>query len=63
MRIMRVLSRDVAPHLAEVARVICDCDVDDQFDFGLELILAGLAVKLNRSPMVRAHAEDARRYA
>lgn len=50
MRVMRMLSRDVPPHLAEVARVICDCDVDAQFDFGLELILVGLEAMLDRGP-------------
>lgn len=53
MRVMRMLSRDVPPHLAEVARVICDCDVDAQFDFGLELILAGLETMVNLSPADR----------
>lgn len=53
MRVMRMLSRDVPPHLAEVARVICDCDVDAQFDFGLELILVGLETMVNRSPADR----------
>lgn len=50
MRVMRMVPRDVPPYLAEVARVICACDVDAQFDFGLELILAGLEALLNRSP-------------
>lgn len=50
MRVMRMVPRDVPPHLAEVARVICDCDVDAQFDFGLELVLVGLEAMLNRSP-------------
>lgn len=50
MRIMRMVPRDVPPRLAEVARIICDCDVDAQFDFGLELILFGLEAMLSRSP-------------
>lgn len=50
MRVMRMVPRDVPPHLAEVARVICDCDVNAQFDFGLEVVLAGLETMLNRSP-------------
>ena len=51
MLVMRMVPRDVPPRLAEVARVICACDVDAQFDFGLEAVLAGLEVMLNRSPM------------
>lgn len=50
MRVMRMVPRDVPPHLAEVARIICDCDVDAQFDFGLEVVLTGLEAMLNRSP-------------
>ena len=50
MRIMRMVPRDVPPHLAKVASIICDCDVDAQFDFGLEVILTGLEAKLNRRP-------------
>lgn len=50
MRVMRMVPRDVSPHLAEVARIICDCDVDAQFDFGLEVVLTGLEAMPKRSP-------------
>lgn len=46
VRVMQVLPRDLPPGLAEVACVVCECDVDDQFDFGLELIIGGLEARL-----------------
>jgi len=48
------LTRAVPPeapvHLVEVARLIADCDMDYQFQLGLDLILAGLERSLKRKP-------------
>ncbi|HVC33554.1 MAG TPA: TetR/AcrR family transcriptional regulator C-terminal domain-containing protein [Chloroflexota bacterium] len=44
-RLRQVLCRipaDASPRLAEVACLVCDCDLDAQFALGLELILGGL---------------------
>lgn len=44
-RLRQVLCRippDTSPRLAEVACLVCDCDLDAQFALGLELILGGL---------------------
>jgi TetR/AcrR family tetracycline transcriptional repressor len=46
MRVMQSLPRDLSPRLAEVACVVCECDVDKQFDFGLDLIMGGLEAQL-----------------
>jgi hypothetical protein len=43
---MRALPRDTPPHLAEVAYLLCaDCDMDAQFTFGLDLMLASLRAR------------------
>jgi AcrR family transcriptional regulator len=42
----RALPRDAPVHLVEVARLMADCDMDYQFDLGLDLILTGLAARL-----------------
>ncbi len=34
--------------LVEVARLIADCDMDDQFQLGLDLILSGLERSLKQ---------------
>lgn len=39
---MRALPRDTPPQLVRVARDCCMCDIDEQFEFGLEALLAGL---------------------
>lgn len=46
MRVMQSLPRDLSPRLAEVACIVCECDVDGQFDFGLDLIIGGLEARL-----------------
>ena len=42
MRIIQSLPRDTPPPLVEVARLICGCDMDMQFTFGLDLLLRGI---------------------
>ncbi len=42
----RTLPRDAPIHLIEVARLICDCDMDYQFRLGLDLIVSGLEARL-----------------
>ncbi len=39
---MRALPSDTPPELVRVARDCCMCDVDEQFEFGLAALLAGL---------------------
>jgi AcrR family transcriptional regulator len=56
-RLRQVLCRippGVPPRLAEVACLVCDCDLEAQFTQGLELILDGLEPKIAR---VRGAAE------
>jgi AcrR family transcriptional regulator len=43
VRIMQAVPRDTPPRLIEVAATICNCDMDRQFTFGLDLMLSGLA--------------------
>ena len=42
----RALPRDAPVHLVEVARLWSDCDMDFQFELGLDLILTGLEARL-----------------
>lgn len=42
----RALPRDAPTHLIEVARLWSDCDMDFQFELGLDLILSGLEARL-----------------
>lgn len=42
----RALPRDAPVHLVEVARLWSDCDMDFQFELGLDLILGGLEARL-----------------
>jgi TetR/AcrR family transcriptional regulator, tetracycline repressor protein len=42
----RALPRDAPIHLVEVARLMADCDMDYQFNLGLDLILTGLEARL-----------------
>jgi AcrR family transcriptional regulator len=42
----RALPQDTPVHLVEVARLMCDCDMDYQFKLGLDLILTGLEARL-----------------
>ena len=44
--VTRAVPREAPAHLVEVARLITDCDMDYQFELGLDLILAGLERKL-----------------
>jgi AcrR family transcriptional regulator len=44
--VTRALPRDTPVHLVDVARLMADCDVDHQFNLGLDLILAGLEARL-----------------
>ncbi|MQB02343.1 MAG: hypothetical protein GEU78_19315 [Actinobacteria bacterium] len=46
MRVMQSLPQGLSPHLAEVACVVCECDLDKQFDFGLDLIISGLEARV-----------------
>jgi len=46
MRVMRSLPGDLSPRLTGVACVVCECDLDRQFDFGLDLIIGGLESQL-----------------
>jgi len=46
VRLTRALPRDVPVHLVEVARLCADCDMDYQFNLGLDLILTGLEARL-----------------
>jgi AcrR family transcriptional regulator len=43
VRIMDAIPRGTAPHLVEVAATVCNCDMNRQFTFGLDLMLSGLA--------------------
>jgi AcrR family transcriptional regulator len=40
--VARAVPREAPAHLVEVARLIADCDMDAQFQLGLDVILAGL---------------------
>jgi AcrR family transcriptional regulator len=42
----RALPRDAPVDLVEVARLMADCDMDHQFNLGLDLILTGLQARL-----------------
>jgi hypothetical protein len=42
----RTLPQDAPIHLIEVARLICDCDMNYQFKLGLDLIVSGLEARL-----------------
>ncbi len=43
LALSRTLPVDLPPDLAEVARVVClGADLDQQFEFGLQALLAGL---------------------
>lgn len=44
--VTRAVPRDAPAHLVEVAQLITDCDMDYQFELGLDLILTGLERKL-----------------
>lgn len=46
VNIARAVPRDAPASLVEVARLMADCDMDFQFDLGLDLIITGLEVKL-----------------
>lgn len=39
MSVTRAVPREAPAHLVEVARLITDCDMDYQFELGLDLIL------------------------
>jgi TetR/AcrR family tetracycline transcriptional repressor len=42
VQLARALPPDTAPELVRVARDCCLCDMDQQFEFGLDALLAGL---------------------
>jgi hypothetical protein len=42
LALSRTLPADLPPELAQVARAVCLADLDRQFEFGLEALLAGL---------------------
>jgi len=46
VRLTRALPRETPVHLVEVARLMCDGDIDYQFELGLDLILSGLEARL-----------------
>ena len=46
LSIARAVPRDAPANLVEVARLMADCDMDYQFQLGLDLIIAGLEVRL-----------------
>ena len=46
MSIVRAVPRDAPVKLVEVARFIADCDLECQFQPGLDLINTGLEVRL-----------------
>jgi AcrR family transcriptional regulator len=46
VNLTRALPKDAPFHLVEVARLVCDCDMDYQFNLGLDLILTGLEARL-----------------
>lgn len=48
--VMRRVPRETPPHLVEVACVLTNCDMDAQFRFGLDLMLAGLAQRTAHRP-------------
>jgi AcrR family transcriptional regulator len=47
VNLTRALPKDAPFHLVEVARLVCDCDMDYQFNLGLDLILTGLEARLH----------------
>lgn len=44
----RAMPREAPARLVEVARLMADCDMDYQFQLGLDLILAGLERSLKQ---------------
>ena len=44
--IARAVPRAALANLVEVARLMADCDMDFQFDLGLDRIISGLEVRL-----------------
>jgi hypothetical protein len=44
--VTRVLPAETPTHLLEVARLMACCDMDQQFELGLRLILDGLVAQL-----------------
>ena len=46
VNIARAVPRDAPANLVVVARLMADCDMDFQFDLGLDLIITGLEVRL-----------------
>jgi hypothetical protein len=46
VNLTRALPSDAPFHLVEVARLVCDCDMNYQFNLGLDLIISGLEGRL-----------------
>lgn len=40
------LPRDEFPHIVEIAPLLAECETADEFEFGLDVIVSGLAAKL-----------------
>ncbi|MGH7762014.1 MAG: TetR/AcrR family transcriptional regulator [Candidatus Dormibacteraceae bacterium] len=49
VNLTRTLPNDAPFHLVEVARLVCDCDMDYQFNLGLDLIISGLDARIRES--------------
>jgi len=47
VNLTRTLPQDAPFHLVEVARLVCDCDMNYQFNLGLDLIVSGLQARLH----------------
>jgi hypothetical protein len=45
-----LLPRDQVPSFVELLPHLATCDTDDNFDFGLELIIAGIQARLGSAP-------------
>jgi len=47
VNLTRTLPKDAPFHLVEVAQLVCDCDMNYQFNLGLDLIVSGLEARLH----------------
>jgi AcrR family transcriptional regulator len=45
----RLIPADRLPHAADILPLLCECDWDEQFDFGIRLLMAGLEATALRS--------------
>ena len=44
----RTLPADLLPRMTELVQYLANCDMDEEFEFGIELLIAGLRAKLGR---------------